>query len=177
MEFSKEKILTQVNIKELTQFLVLSGLAILVPALLHAQWLTGPIVNAIFVVTLFLLGVKRALAVALVPSLIALSSGTLPAVLAPAIPFIMASNVIYILSINYAYANSANEEKGYWRGILAGSGLKFIFLFLSAGFIVKLFTSEAVALKISQMMTFAQFVTAILGGMIAWIVLKWVRKI
>jgi hypothetical protein len=176
MIFSKEKILAQVDIKELTSFLFLSGLAILVPAILHVQWLTGPIVNAIFVVALFLLGVRSALAVALVPSLIALSSGTLPAPLAPAIPFIMVGNAIYILAINYVYNNSATEENGYWRGIFIGSGLKFVFLSLSAGFIVELFTSETVALKISQMMTWTQFATAALGGMIAWIILRWIRR-
>jgi len=172
MNFLKEKVLANINKKELTWFLTLASLAILIPVFIHVQWIAGPMVNAIFVVTLFLLGVKRALAIAIVPSLIALSSGTLPAMLAPAVPFIVMGNMIYILSINYIYANFSNKEKGYWQGIFLGSGLKFAFLFLSSGFIIKIFTSETVAVKIGQMMTWTQFMTALMGGMIAWIILK-----
>jgi len=177
MNFSQEKVLANINKKELAWFLTLASLAILIPIFIHVQWFAGPMVNAIFVVTLFLLGVRRALAIAIVPSLIALSSGTLPAVLAPAVPFIMISNIIYILSINYICANFSNKEKGYWQGILLGSSLKFVFLFLSSGFIIKIFTSETVAVKIGQMMTWTQFATAVMGGMIAWIVLRYARSI
>lgn len=172
MDISKEKTLANIDIKELTQFLTLAGLAILIPAFFHIQWVTGPIVNAILIITCLLLGIKRAMVIALVPSLIALSVGLLPAVLALAVPFIMLSNIVYVLVIDYVYNNFGSHDKSYWWGILLGSGLKFVVLFLSAGFVVKLFTSETIAVKIGQMMTWTQFATALLGGMLAWIVLK-----
>ncbi len=165
--------MANINVKELSYFLLLFGLAVLIPIFFHVQWIAGPVVNSIFVIALFLLGVKRALAIAVIPSLIALSSGTLPVILAPAIPFIIASNMIYILSINYVYANTKDGSKDYWLGIFFGSSLKFTFLFLSSTFIIRLFANEMIATKIGQMMTWTQFMTAIVGGMIAWIVLHY----
>ena len=173
----KEKVLANVDVKELIYFLTLAGLAVLVPAFFHVQWVTGSIVNAILVITLFLLGLKRALTIAFIPSLIALSVGLLPSVLAIAIPFIVVGNIIYILFIDYVYKNLQNKEKGFWFGIFFGAGFKFAFLFMSASFLVRLFTSETIALKIGQMMTWMQFATAIAGGVIAWIVLKWLKKV
>jgi len=172
----KEKILRNVDIKELIYFLTLAGLAVLIPAFFHVQWITGSIVNAILVVTLFLLGVKKAILIALVPSLVALSVGLLPSILAIAIPFLVVGNISYILFIDYVYKNLQNKEKGFWFGLFFGAGFKFAFLFLSASFIIKLFTSETVALKIAQIMTWMQFATAVAGGVIAWVILKWLKK-
>lgn len=172
--YFQERILSRTGIEELLQFFLLFGLSVLVPFFLHNQWFVGPIVNAILIVTWAMLGLKMALAIALVPSLIALSSGTLPIVLAPAIPFIMIGNAIYIISINYI---CSHLKDNYWVGIFLGAGLKFTFLFLGAGFILQLFIDQAVLLKINQMMTWIQFVTAVLGGALAWLILKKIKKI
>lgn len=177
MSISKEKILAKVNVKELLQLCLLFGVIILVPFFLHSQWITGPLVNAILIITWGMLGLRKAMVIALVPSLIALSSGTLPAILAPAVPFIMISNAIYLLTINFIYRNAEDKEKKYWLGILFASAFKFAFLFLSTSFIVKLFDSGTIISKISQMMTWTQFMTALTGGAIAWIILKKLKKI
>lgn len=171
MNISREKILTGINSKELLQFLTLFGLAILIPSFFHIQWITGPFINAIFILTLFLLGVKKALLIAIVPSLIALSSGTLPAILAPIVPFIVGGNIIYILSIYYFN----NQKQNYWLNILLASGLKFALIFFSAIVLAKIFTGSEMAVKVYQMMTFAQFYTAFLGGVIAKIFLKFLK--
>jgi len=171
------KSLTAVNVKALTSFVMLSGIAIFLPFFIHLQWITGPIVNAILIITLFLVGIRSAMVLAFVPSLMALSGGLLPAVLAPAVPFIMISNIIFILTVDYIYHNFKDENKGYWLGIVVGAGLKFIFLILSVNFIAKLLIKQELVVKVAQMMSWSQFATAVLGGMIAWAILKWLKRI
>jgi hypothetical protein len=171
------KSLTAVNVKALTSFVVLSGLAIFLPFFLHLQLVTGPIINAILIITLFLVGIRSAMVLALVPSLMALSGGLLPPILAPAVPFIMISNMIFVLTVDYIYQYFKDENKGYWLGIVAGAGLKFIFLLLSVNFISELLIKQELAVKVAQMMSWPQFATAVAGGLIAWVVLKWMKRI
>ncbi len=177
MQYLKAQALTRVNVKTTAQFLGLTGVATFLPFFIHLQWLTGPLVNAILILLLFLVGIRSALLVCLIPSLMALAGGLLPAVLAPVVPFIMIGNVILVLSIDWLYNNFRDEAKGYWLGILVGAGLKFLFLFTSVTFIGRLLIKRELTLKVAQMMSWPQFATAILGGLIAWLVLKWLRRI
>src|SRR3989344_2590592 len=92
------------------QFVSLLGIATVAP-LFHQQWLTGPIVNAMFLIAVVLLGSQNAIVLALLPSTIALGVGLLPAILAPMIPFIIISNVIFVLAFHYL------REKNFWLGV------------------------------------------------------------
>jgi len=176
MEIIKEETLAKVNVQAMTQFVGLAGLATALPFFIHLQWLTGPIVNAILILVLFLVGVRSALVVALVPSLMALSGGLLPAVLAPVVPFIMISNAILVLSVDWFYNQVKDSGRGYWAGVLVGAILKFAFLYLSVGWITKLLLKQELAVKVAQMMSWPQLATAILGGLIAFIILKWLKR-
>ncbi len=177
MSYVKEKTAVKIDTKQMAKFLTLAGLAIFLPFYLHIQLLTGPIVNAILILTLFLVGMREAMIVALVPSIVALGRGLLPPVLAPMVPFIMISNVLFIITIDYFYNNIKNNEKGYWVGILSGSLLKFLFLLVNTNLIVTLVLNKNLAAKIAQITGVAQFATAIAGGFIAWFILKWLRRI
>ncbi len=176
MQYIKAKPIINVNTIAVTKFLTLAGTATLLPFFIHIQWLTGPIINAILILTLFLVGIRSAIVVCLVPSLMALSGGLLPAVLAPVVPFIMISNVIFILSIDWFY-NNFSELKGYWMGIVIGALFKFLFLFASVGYIGNLLIKKELTMKIAQMMSWPQFATAVIGGMLAFIFLKWLKRI
>lgn len=165
-----------VNAKVAAQFLALAGLATALPFFIHLQLLTGPIVNALLILLLFLVGIRAALLVALIPSMMALAGGLLPVVLAPAVPFIMISNVLFILTIDQFYNLIKNEQKGYWLGVILGAALKFIFLFASVSFITKLVLKKELAATVAQMMSWPQFATALAGGVIAWAVLKWLKR-
>jgi len=104
MKNLQEKVTTLVDTRVITKFLILGSTATVLPFLIHIQWFTGPIINAILILTLFLVGIRSAFVVCLVPSLMALSGGLLPAILAPIIPFIMISNVIFVLTICHSYS-------------------------------------------------------------------------
>ena len=107
--------------KRLALFSVLVGIAVLVPAFIHIQAITGPIVNATLFLAAVLLAPEIAILVGLLPSLIALSSGLLPAPLTPMIPFIMVGNTILILVFHHS------RKRNFWLGIGLSSLLKFLF--------------------------------------------------
>jgi len=168
--------LTRVQVEVLTKFLAISGVAIIMPFFVHTQWLTGPIVNALLILSLFLVGIRSAVFIALVPSVVALSSGLLPAVLAPMIPFIMIANILFILVIDYVSNTLQNKNISYWTAILSASVIKFAFLFLSVSVISKLLLKSELTVKVAQILSWPQFYTALLGGVIAFVILKWLKK-
>jgi len=179
MLYTKEQIMARVDVRAAAQFLGLAGAAIFLPFVVHVQFITGPIVNAILILTLFLVGARSALVLCMVPSMMALAGGLLPVILAPVVPFIMIGNVMLVLCVDY-FANlrqiTPNNVKNYWLGVIIGAGLKFSFLFFSVNFISKLLLKQELAIKVAQMMSWPQFATAVAGGVIAWVTLKWLKR-
>ena len=52
----KEKVMAQVNTRAIAQFLGLASVATILLFFIHLQWITGPLVNAILIILLFLVG-------------------------------------------------------------------------------------------------------------------------
>lgn len=154
----------------LVQFGLLLGVVIVAP-FFHNQPISGPVVNAMLFISVSLLGVQAAVLIALIPSLVALSIGLLPAVLAPMVPFIMMGNIIMILSFNYL------KQKNFWLAIVSSSFLKFIFLFLASSVVINLLLKKEVASAVVAMMSWPQFITALAGGVLAFLILKSIKKI
>lgn len=146
-------------------FLGLISIASIVP-LFHSQNITGPIVNATLFISTFTLGAQAGIAVGLVPSVIALSAGLLPPVLAPMVPFIMISNTILILVFD------ALKNKNYWLRVFTSSFLKFIFLYATSSVVINLLLKKEVASQVATMMSWPQLITAISGGILAYLFLK-----
>ncbi|MDD5071502.1 MAG: ECF transporter S component [Patescibacteria group bacterium] len=176
MLYTEEQTIARVDARVIAKFLGLAGVAALLPFFIHLQWITGPIINAILILILFLVGIRSALVVCLIPSLMALAGGLLPAILAPVIPFIMISNVIFVLSIEWIYNQNKKEVQGYWLGVLVGAALKFLFLLASVNLIGRLLIKQELTIKVAQMMSWTQFATAVAGGLIAWLVLRWLKR-
>lgn len=154
----------------LVKIFLLLSIAILAP-LLRQQFIVGPLVNAIFFISVFLLERHNAILIGLIPSVAALSTGLLPPALAPMIPFIMTSNTILIL--NFAHL----KEKNYWLAVISASFLKFIFLLSTSSLVINLVVKKEIASKISLMMSWPQLFTALAGGLIAYIFLKSIKKL
>jgi len=161
----------KINAKQLMWIIVLGGVASFLPFVLQNQFITGTVVNAVFVLSLFMFGFRSTIFIALAPSLMALSGGLLPVVLAPIVPFIMVSNIIFIFSISIFQKYDLSLGKQYWQGVIIGAFLKFLFLFFSVNFIFGILIKQDLVAKVSQMMSWMQFVTAVLGGVIAWSIL------
>ena len=164
------KSLSKENITSLIIFVSLISIATVAP-LFHNQPITGPIVNATLFAAAALLGTELAIMVGLIPSLIALSVGLLPAVLAPMVPFIMVGNALMIWSF------SLLKKKNYWTGMIVSSLLKFIFLWGTSTIVINLLLKKEIASTVATMMSWPQLWTAVVGGMIAFLVLKGMKKV
>lgn len=155
-----------------TRTLVWLGLALaagFVPAIIHTQWLTGPLVNSILILTAALVGPWAAIAVGVVPSGMALAAGLLPAALATTIPFIVIGNALFV-------AGFWTFRKNPLLGVGIGAAVKFIFLAASSQWILNLLLADPFAQKVAIMLSWPQLYTALIGGVIALGILKIARK-
>ncbi|MFZ4631576.1 MAG: ECF transporter S component [Patescibacteria group bacterium] len=172
MNYIKENILEGIDAKWLTQFLSLVSVATVLPFFIHSQLITGPIINAILVLALFLTGLRSALLISFLPSSIALGSGLLPLALAPTIPFIILGNIIFVLVIDLLSKKLKDNKNSYWLSTLSASGIKFIFLFLSVSILSNFFISNNLVSTVAKKMGYLQLATAILGSIIAYLFLQ-----
>ena len=152
--------------------LLLVGLAIttILPAFIHNQWITGPIINATLLIATVVIGPMEAVMLGLMPSTVALATGLLPLPLAPMVPFIMIGNAILIATFYYL------RQTSFWGGIGLAAFLKFGFLHLSVIWIMSRLLDSALTMKLATMMSWPQLISALIGGVIAYPVLKNIKN-
>jgi hypothetical protein len=159
-----------INKEAILTLALLIAVAVAAPVVFKQQLIAGTIVNATLIIGVSLLGARDALLIGLIPSSVALATGLLAPVMAPVIPFIILGNSILVLS--FAYLNKLN----YWAGIVAGSLLKFALLFGTSTMVIGLLINKQVAPAVAQMLSWPQLVTALTGGLLAFGVLKLLKK-
>lgn len=149
--------------KELVLTMALCGIVVIAP-LIHSQLVTGTIVNAALFSAVMLVGFRAAVSVAVIPSLIALMAGTLPAAMAPMVPLIIVSNVAL------AGIFSLLREKNYWMAAAASALAKFMVLAVGANIILSAMTHGNIAIALASAMGWPQLITAVLGAVLAFAV-------
>jgi len=142
-----------------------------VAPLVKQQLIVGPIVNATLFISAATIGTAGAIMVGLVPSVISLSVGLLPPVLAPVIPFIMISNAL-LVSVFAIF-----RKRNFFLGIVAASVVKYLFLYATSSMVISLLLKKEVASSVAQMMSWPQLVTALAGGVLAWVSLRGAKRI
>ena len=147
-------------------FLLLFFTIAIVPLFIHAQWITGTIVNAILIFTCLKIGFRHALFLAFIPSMAALSTGLLPLAISPLIPFVVTANIILLLVFHLL------SRLNFITKLVVAAFLKFQFLYWSTHFLVQYFLSDMLIPSVMFLMGWHQFVTAMLGGIIAFSVMK-----
>ncbi len=152
-------------------FALFFAIIAVVPMYLHTQWFTGPLVNAILIMTCLLVGPMEAIILGLIPSSVALSSGLLPLPLAPMVPFIMMANAAFIAI--FAYMASTN----YWIALVLAALVKFAFLSLSVSMVMANMLPDSLVQNLAIMMSWPQLVTALIGGVVAFGILKSVERL
>lgn len=143
------------------QFIVLLSVSIMAP-FIHNQIITGSIVNALLFISVFTIGINGALLLCLIPSIFALLAGTLSSVFSSFIPFIVVANILLVISFGYL------RKSNYWLGVVSASLLKFLFL---------LITSISVLKIVSPVFGWLQFLTALIGGVLAYFLLKFSKNL
>lgn len=149
---------------------LLLAVATAAPVIFKQQLITGTIVNATLIIGASLLGARDGLIIGLIPSSMALATGLLAPALAPMIPFIIVGNAILVLT--FTYLNKFN----FWVGVAAGSLLKFVFLSGTSSVVIGLLLNKQIAPAVAQMMSWPQLFTAVAGGIVAFGVLKLVKR-
>lgn len=141
-----------------------------------SQFFVGPAVNAILILTATICGgVYGALVGSLTP-ILALLTGQLASALGPFVPFIIVGNILFVLS----YVMLSKRGKyGKYLGIIIGSFIKYLFLSISASKLIPLFKIN-LPTKIMNNLVIAmglpQFITALIGGTFALILIEILRK-
>lgn len=150
------------------QFSMLLAVVSFAP-LFNNQIITGTIVNASLLISVVLLGMSGSLLLCLLPSLISLSVGLLPIVMAPMVPFIILGNIVFVFTFD------ALRKRNYFLGLIPAALLKFSFLFLTSNFLIQFFIKQAVASKIAAMMSWPQLVTVLLGGVVVYFLSRFLK--
>jgi len=153
----------------LIQFFVLLLVISLAP-LINNQIITGTIVNASLLIAVVLLGMRGAALLCFLPSVISLAFGLLPMVMAPMVPFIIIGNVALV------YIFDLLRKRNFFLGLIPAAFIKFSFLFLVSNFVISFFIKQAVADKIAVMMSYPQLITALMGGVVAYLLISKYNK-
>ena len=156
---------------KILMFAIFLAILIVVPAFIHSQWIAGPVVNAVLLISVVLIGPMEAVFLGLMPSAVALSAGLLPLPLAPMIPFIMIGNVIFIATFYYA------RQINFFGGLGIAALLKFAFLHYTLVWLMNRMLDGQLVAKLAVMMSWPQFFTAVIGGVIAYGLLKGMKKV
>lgn len=166
------KALNLLGVKEkITIFSLLMVLTLCFPIFINFQPVTGSLVNMSLTLAVFLLGLRAALLLALIPSFFALASGLLPPFATPMVPFIIISNIILIFIYYYL------GKKRFGLAILTAGFSKFLFLYLTSNLLMGFLINSKLIHSLAAMMGWIQLFTAVAGGIMAYIVLLVIKKI
>jgi len=150
---------------------------VLVPAPL-TQYVTGPLVNLILILSVMLCGLSSGLTIAVISPILAHFIAIGPPL--PIVPFIMLGNTVFVL----AWALIGKKtfvNKPFTRIItlITAAVCKFIALYFSVVHIAVPFflSNHPKASALSAMFSFPQLFTALAGGVLAVILLPALEKI
>jgi hypothetical protein len=146
----------------------------------YNNFIVGPVVNAVLLVATAAAGFWSGTAISVIAPLV--SAFTNKAPIAPLViafsPFIIIGNIIIVLAFYLlTKRKSGNALTGQVLGVVAGSVLKFGFLYGA----ITVFTSlvdmkPQQAAALTSLFSWPQLITAVIGGVIAIIVLKLAGK-
>jgi len=149
------------RLKFVTYGAVLLALAAVFPLLRLPQYVTGSAVNFVLIIAAYVLGVWGGVAIGCLTPWIALIAGQMPFVYMP--PFIMIGNSVLVISFGML---KRFKLGGMIAGIIVGALLKFAFLSFAVRYLVK------APPKLVAMMSLPQLITALIGGVLALIVIQ-----
>lgn len=144
----------------LTRAAILLGIALVFQFVKMGQFVTGSGINAVLIVAASICGAPWAAAIGAITPFMAVILGVQPPALIPVVPFIIVGNIIY------AVAFSLIKKYNKISGVIAAALLKFALLYFAVNFFV------SVKPPIKAALSFPQLVTALMGGLIALVLIK-----
>ena len=172
------------NVQEETKHLVISAFLLAIAVIIQflgksipqiSQFLVGPTVNAILLLTVYFAGHKYGILVGGLTPLLAFATAVIAPAMWPFVPFIAIGNIIYVI----IFALLKKIKNGNILGVVVGSIAKFLFLSYSATKLINWIApnmSADVKAKLAVAMGTPQLITALAGGAAAIILYQLLKK-
>lgn len=160
----------------LTRLSLLIALTLIIQLGGFPQLVTGPLINSMFFITTYFLGLIPGILIGLITPVVAIIRGLLPPPLAAMIPFIALSNgimvlIFYLISTKFNFIimtrNNPIKNIKLYIAILIAAIIKFMILAFSVKIILPVIISQKIPQSLIIAMTTPQLITAIFGGIIA----------
>ncbi|MEW6244239.1 MAG: ECF transporter S component [Bacillota bacterium] len=159
------------ELKPMVQTAVLLALALAVQSAGFGQMITGPVINAILLLTAAFVGPVFGIIVGLITPWVALTTGIMK--FAPALPVIMAGNAALVLTFYFlrtVLSRSLDARPACW--IAAGSAAVVKYAVMTAGVKLVLAPSIKVPPLLVTTLTINQLFTALGGALVAAIIIQ-----
>ena len=140
------------------------------------QFLVGPVINCILILTVLLCDKWHGVAVGILTPLLAWFVGQLAAPLAPFIPFIILGNFLFVYVFSL-YSKGKLVKRSF--GIIIAALFKYGFLAISATKLINVFNlgfPPKIASALAVSMGSPQLITAVTGGALALILITVLEK-
>jgi len=172
------------NVQKETRNLVLSALFLAIAVIIQllgksipqiSQFLVGPVVNGVIILTTYFAGHKYGILVGALTPLLAYATNVLAPAMLPFVPFIALGNIIYVITFSIL----KKLKNGEVIGVVVGSVLKFLFLFICATKLIDIIApgmKDAVKAKLAVSMGIPQLITALIGGAAAILLYQLLKK-
>lgn len=149
----------------LTKAAVLLAIAIVLQLAKMGQYVTGIGINTVLITAVGVCGLPWAAVIGIMTPMLAVLLGVQPPPTVVLVPFIMAGNLLFV--ILFRILRKYND----YIGVIVASIAKFVLLYTAANIIV-----GKLPAPIKLAFSFPQLITAVVGGIIALIILKTVNK-
>ncbi len=157
------------GIRFVTYTAVLFALVLVVQVFGFPQMVTGPLVNAVLLLATIFVGVFSGIIIGLFTPWVALVRGILPPPLGPLVPWIMLGNAAFVLVFGLL-RRKENLLFDIVR-ILLGALVKYLILSQAVRFLAGL------PPQVARVMQTPQLITALLGGAIALVLSRALRRV
>jgi hypothetical protein len=153
----------------LTRTAVLLALTLVIQSLKMPQFVTGPAVNAMLLLSVIFVSTASGIFIGLLTPLIAYLVGIMP--FGPAVPFIMAGNLIYVALFGFF------RSKQEYIALIGAAIGKYAVLSASVYYIIPLVIGGALKPPLVLALTSTQLITALVGGIAAIFVSRLLAKV
>lgn len=138
-----------------------------------AQVAVGPLVNMVLLITVMMVSPISAVLVGTFTPIIAFFVGVIP--LPPLVPVIAIGNALLVIVFSLFYSKKKIKFSEY-LGLVAGAFVKFAFLAMAIRLIVPMFVAKVPGPLVTAL-SFNQFITAMVGGVLALVIVKVLDKV
>jgi len=153
------------SVRFITRTAILLALTVIFQSFRAPQLITGTLVNGMLLISAGYVGMWSGVIIGLFTPVLAFLFVIMK--FPPMIPFIMIGNALYVL----VFSGMRNKPVG----MVLGSVVKFLWLSASVYYMLPLFGVKAPAALV-DMFTFPQLATAVMGGVLALLVLGLLKK-